>query len=73
MHATSTCRYYENDRGQRIERREVKWNTVYVMYNPDDIPSEWRMWLRKIRDTPPTDAEMARCDLLFGLHLACML
>ncbi|GAX73749.1 hypothetical protein CEUSTIGMA_g1201.t1 [Chlamydomonas eustigma] len=52
--------YFETVRGEKVERREVKWSTVYVNYNPNDIPSEWRMWLRKLRENPPTDAEMAQ-------------
>ena len=55
-------RYWENNRGERVERREVKWATLYINYEPDQVPSEWRMWLRKQRDAPPTDAEMAASE-----------
>lgn len=49
-------------RGERVERREVKWKTLYINYEPDQVPSEWRMWLRKLRDDPPTDAEMQKSE-----------
>jgi len=53
-------RWYERVNGEKVERREVKWNTIYIMYDPNEIPSEWRMWLRKLRDTPPTEDELAK-------------
>ena len=59
-HTVSFPRYFETTRGETKERREVKWGTLYVNYEPTDVPSEWRMWLRKLRDNPPTDEEMAR-------------
>ncbi len=41
-----------------MERREVQWATAYMYYDPNDIPPEWRMWLRKLRDEPPTEEEL---------------
>jgi len=32
------------------------------MYNPTDVPSEWRMWLKKLRKEPPSLAEMAKSE-----------
>ncbi|KAG1679427.1 hypothetical protein FOA52_007719 [Chlamydomonas sp. UWO 241] len=61
-HGNKYYRYFETYRGETNERREVKWNTVYVMYNPTDVPSEWRMWLKKLRSDPPSNAEMERSE-----------
>ena len=55
-------RYWETNRGETVERREVKWSSLYINYEPDQVPSEWRMWLRKLREDPPTDAEMAQSE-----------
>ena len=55
-------RYFETRDGERTERREIKWNVgAYWNYDPNEIPSEWRMWLRKLRDNAPTDEELAMC------------
>ncbi|KXZ52935.1 hypothetical protein GPECTOR_8g310 [Gonium pectorale] len=51
-------RWYEGSGEERLERREVQWSTAYMFYDPNDIPSEWRMWLRKQRDEPPSEEEM---------------
>mmetsp|Transcript_7371 Transcript_7371/g.12716 ORF Transcript_7371/g.12716 Transcript_7371/m.12716 type:complete len:172 (-) Transcript_7371:523-1038(-) len=53
-------RWKETFNGQTVERREVKWAAPYMMYNPHDIPSEWRMWLIKKRDNPPTPEELEK-------------
>ena len=46
----------------QVERREVKWSSLYINYEPDQIPSEWRMWLRKLREDAPTEAEMVKSE-----------
>ncbi|GLI66394.1 hypothetical protein VaNZ11_010190 [Volvox africanus] len=51
-------RWFEGSGAERVERREVQWATAYMYYDPKDIPSEWRMWLRKQREEPPTDEEI---------------
>ncbi|GIL93330.1 hypothetical protein Vretimale_19746 [Volvox reticuliferus] len=51
-------RWFEGSGADRVERREVQWVTAYMYYDPKDIPSAWRMWLRKQRDDPPTDEEI---------------
>ena len=39
-HTLSCDRYFQTTRGETVERREVKWGTLYVNYEPTDIPSE---------------------------------
>eukprot|EP00798_Chlamydomonas_sp_ICE-L_P007430 gene7430-564_t len=57
-------RYFETTNGEKTERREVKWLAgEYWNYDPNDIPSEWRMWLRKLRVDPPTEEELAKSAL----------
>ncbi|PNH12355.1 Mimitin, mitochondrial, partial [Tetrabaena socialis] len=53
-------RWYEGSGPGRTERREVQWSAAYMYYDPKDIPAEWRMWLRKLREEPPTDEEMGQ-------------
>ncbi|KAG2498180.1 hypothetical protein HYH03_003935 [Edaphochlamys debaryana] len=52
--------WYEGSGEGRVEKREVQWATAYMYYDPNDIPPEWRMWLRKQREQPPTEEELAR-------------
>lgn len=53
-------RYFEGTGVARVERREVKWFTEYMMYDPNQVHPQWRLWLRKLRDTPPSDEELAQ-------------
>ncbi|MEW5304740.1 MAG: hypothetical protein WDW38_009703 [Sanguina aurantia] len=52
-------RYFENMDGLKKERREVKWASPHMYYDPNEIPPEWRMWLRKLRENPPTEEEVS--------------
>lgn len=45
--------------GLKKERREVKWASPHMYYDPNEIPPEWRMWLRKLRENPPTEDEVS--------------
>ena len=40
LHASHLFRYFQTNRGETVERREVKWGTLYVNYEPTDVPSE---------------------------------
>ncbi|KAG2428203.1 hypothetical protein HXX76_011883 [Chlamydomonas incerta] len=51
-------RWYEGSGAQRTERREVQWASEHMYYDPEDVPSEWRMWLRRLRQDPPTEDEL---------------
>ncbi len=53
-------RWTETINGRPVERREVQWAQPYFFYTPEVVPSDWRMWLRKLRDTPPTPEELRR-------------
>lgn len=53
-------RWHEGYGAGRSERREVKWAAEYMFYDPNQIPPEWRLWLRKLREQPPTDEELAQ-------------
>lgn len=51
-------RWHEGYGDSRTERREVQWSAEHMFYDPKDIPAEWRMWLRKLREEPPSDEEL---------------
>eukprot|EP00879_Flechtneria_rotunda_P012058 GHRR01012593.1.p1 GENE.GHRR01012593.1~~GHRR01012593.1.p1 ORF type:complete len:172 (+),score=65.34 GHRR01012593.1:299-814(+) len=46
--------------GDLIERRRVRVPGNNILYDPKVIPPEWRGWLAKTRQNPPTEEEMAR-------------
>mmetsp|Transcript_9861 Transcript_9861/g.18407 ORF Transcript_9861/g.18407 Transcript_9861/m.18407 type:complete len:143 (-) Transcript_9861:234-662(-) len=48
-------RWHEKNKG---ERREVRWQEAQFTYDPNLIPPEWRMWLKKQRKEPPTPQEI---------------
>ncbi|KAL6752287.1 hypothetical protein V8C86DRAFT_2757670 [Haematococcus lacustris] len=52
-------RWHETIKGEKVEKREVKWHAAHMLYDPCEIPPEWRMWLRKLRQQPPTPEEMS--------------
>ncbi|KAF5839408.1 hypothetical protein DUNSADRAFT_810 [Dunaliella salina] len=56
-------RWHESKNGEQVERRQVDWTGDYSFYEPNKIPSEWRMWLRKQREHPPTEEEMAANEM----------
>ncbi|GFH18892.1 NADH dehydrogenase [ubiquinone] 1 alpha subcomplex subunit 12 [Haematococcus lacustris] len=52
-------RWHETIKGEKVEKREVNWHAAHMLYDPCEIPPEWRMWLRKLRQQPPTPEEMS--------------
>lgn len=46
--------------GAAIERRKVRVPGNDLLYDPKVIPPEWRSWLAKTRQDPPTEEEMAQ-------------
>ena len=60
--------------GVRVEKRRVAVPGNSILYDPKTVPPEWRMWLHKTRQAPPSDEEMARCVYFFCVFpLACLL
>lgn len=53
-------RITETKFGNKIERREVKWSQPYFAYDPRSLQPEWRMWLTRKREDPPTEEELAK-------------
>ncbi|PNW78340.1 hypothetical protein CHLRE_09g401150v5 [Chlamydomonas reinhardtii] len=53
-------RWYEGSGEHRTERREVQWVSEHMYYDPKEVPAEWRMWLRRLRQDPPTPEELVQ-------------
>eukprot|EP00878_Enallax_costatus_P005375 GHUV01005644.1.p1 GENE.GHUV01005644.1~~GHUV01005644.1.p1 ORF type:complete len:170 (+),score=53.52 GHUV01005644.1:535-1044(+) len=54
-------RFVEKDAaGAAVERRRVRVPGNDLLYDPKVIPPEWRSWLAKTRQEPPTEEEMAQ-------------
>ena len=43
-----------------MERRRVKVPGGDFLYDPKIVPPEWRSWLAKTRQDPPTEEELSR-------------
>eukprot|EP00882_Tetradesmus_deserticola_P022270 GHRQ01024164.1.p3 GENE.GHRQ01024164.1~~GHRQ01024164.1.p3 ORF type:complete len:121 (+),score=39.21 GHRQ01024164.1:261-623(+) len=55
-------RFMEKDlSGQLVERRRVRVPGNDLLYDPKTVPAEWRSWLARTRQEPPTEDDMARC------------
>jgi NADH:ubiquinone oxidoreductase subunit len=44
------------------ERRRVVVSGGEHLYDPNRLPPEWRAWLQRTRDEPPTEEEAARAE-----------
>lgn len=53
-------RWTETLHGEVKERRQVKVKGGNVLYDPKIVPPEWRAWLAKTRQEPPSEEELAR-------------
>ena len=62
-----------NDRGELTEKRWVKFpgSLGHGYYDPDAISPEWNQWLRKVRDAPPTEDDIAQYTI--ELCVTCQL
>jgi hypothetical protein len=49
-----------------VERRQVKVAGGDHLYDPRNLPTEWRMWLQKTRKEPPTPEELAKYAVLLS-------
>jgi len=55
------ARWLEKDlSGGLVERRKVRVPGNDILYDPRAVPPEWRSWLARTRQDPPTEEEMAR-------------
>lgn len=61
-HGNKYYRWTERAGGNVQERRRVEVPKGHVFYDPKTIPSEWRMWLLKTREEPPTMEELAQAE-----------
>ncbi|KAF6251975.1 hypothetical protein COO60DRAFT_1704507 [Scenedesmus sp. NREL 46B-D3] len=54
-------RFMEKDlSGQLVERRRVRVPGNDLLYDLKTVPAEWRSWLARTRQQPPTEEDMAR-------------
>lgn len=60
VHGNIYWRWKETQAGTVVERREVEWARPYLMYDPNDVHPEWRMWLKRQRDSPPNEEEIQK-------------
>lgn len=58
--SSACCRWEGVLDGRVVERRQVKVAGGDHLYDPRNLPTEWRMWLQKTRKEPPTPEELAK-------------